>query len=96
MSSPTWGRGKVHFHPRLCLEPVGASLGLGWVQAGPLENSWALGTLRRVWEEGYPCPAGRASLSLEPGTAAPEGAGGRQRLEPRGGAGCPASSPGPC
>lgn len=52
MNSPAWGR----------FGQVGASVGLSWVQAGPLENSCAPGTLRRVWvdlwrsgrEEGHP------------------------------------------
>lgn len=52
MNSPTWAQGKVSLPLQALLwADGGASLGLGWVYAGPtsaLENSSALGTLGRA------------------------------------------------
>lgn len=88
---------------------VGSFFGVrvGRGRAGPtwaLENSGALGTLRKLWGEllrsgggeVHPCPTGSASLSLDPKAEAYEEAGSRQHLEPWGQAGCPASSLEPC
>lgn len=110
MNSPTWGRGKAPLPLQALLwAGRGASLGPGWVEAGPtsaLENRCALGSLRRVVGRavellmvgvGRGTPAFRAvPTSLEPGAEAPEGTGGRRHLEPWGQEGCPASSLGPC
>lgn len=107
MNSPTWAQGTVPLLLQALLSTgQGSFLGAWLGYAGrmlALENSGALGTLRRVvgkaseewgWEA-HLCPTGSASFSLEPGAEVPERVGGRQHLEPWGRAGCPASSLGP-